>query len=98
MKILRLQASGFRGLPDRAFDFAQGASGAPLDVAIVAGEAGSGKTSLLEAVIAAKEDVGAYGPARPPSYLRAGERTARLEATWLLSPAEKMRAGPRARS
>jgi hypothetical protein len=93
MKILRLQSTGFRGLPDRAYDFAQPTSGAPLDVVIVSGEAGSGKTSLLEAVIAAKEDVGAYGPTRPASYLRAGERTAKLEATWLLSPAEKMRAG-----
>jgi predicted ATPase len=93
MKILRLEAAGFRGLPDRAFDFAHAGSTAPLDVVIVTGEAGAGKTSLLEAVIAAKEDVGAYGPTRPASYVRAGARTARLEATWLLSPAEKMRAG-----
>src|ERR1700733_2783587 len=93
MKILRLQSSGFRGLPDRAFDFAPSGTLAPLDVAIVSGEAGSGQASLLEAIIAAKEDGGAYGPARPASYLRAGERTTRLEATWLLSPAEKMRAG-----
>jgi predicted ATPase len=93
MKILHLTASGFRGLPDRVFDFAPAGAGAPLDVVIVSGEAGSGKTSLLEAVIAAKEDVGAYGPTRPASYVRAGERTAKLEATWLLSPAERMRAG-----
>jgi hypothetical protein len=93
VKILRLQASGFRGLPDRVFEFTHPGSDLPLNVVIVSGEAGSGKTSLLEAIVAAKEDVGAYGAPRPASYLRAGERTARLEARWLLSPAERKRVG-----
>jgi predicted ATPase len=92
MKILRLQARGFRGLPDGTFNFTDLATEEPLPVVIVAGDASSGKTSLLEAIIAAKEDVGAYGHPRPASYLRAGARTAQLEARWLLSPAEKKRA------
>jgi predicted ATPase len=93
VKILRLQARAFRGLPDRTFDFTDPGTDVPLPVVIVCGDAGSGKTSLLEAIIAAKEDVGAYGRLPPASYLRAGERTARLEARWLLSPADMKRAG-----
>jgi hypothetical protein len=93
VKLLRLQALGFRGLPDRVFDFTEPGIDVPLPVVIVGGDAGSGKTNLLDAIIAAKEDVGAYGHPRPASYLRAGARTARLEARWLLSPAEKKRAG-----
>lgn len=59
----------------------------------MAGGAGAGKTSLLEAIIAAKEDVGAYGPARALNLDgRSFGSGARLEATWLLSPAEKQMA------
>jgi hypothetical protein len=93
MKLLHLRTDRFRGLPDRSFAFTAPGTDVPFDVVIVGGDAGSGKTSLLEAIIAAKEDVGAYGAPRPASYVRAGERTARLEARWLLSPAERTRAG-----
>jgi energy-coupling factor transporter ATP-binding protein EcfA2 len=94
MKIARLRAQGFRGLPDHAFSFTRPGSSAPLDVVIVTGEPGSGKTTLLEAIIAAKEDVGAYGTPPPQAtYLRDGVPTARLEATWLLSANEAHRAG-----
>jgi hypothetical protein len=94
MKIAVLRAQGFRGLPDQTFNFTRGASGAPLDVVLLAGETSSGKTSLLEAIIAAKEDVGAYGtPPAQATYLRVGSKSALLEATWLLSASEAHRAG-----
>jgi hypothetical protein len=94
MKIAVLRAQGFRGLPDQTFNFTHLGSGAPLDVILITGETSSGKTSLLEAIIAAKEDVGAYGtPPAQATYLRVGAPTARLEATWLLSAGEAHRAG-----
>jgi len=93
MKLVRLRTEGFRGLPDGVFDFAARGTGEPLDQVFVTGDPGAGKTSLLEAILAAKEDVGAYGAHRPSSsYLRSGGRSARLEATWLLSAGEAHRA------
>jgi hypothetical protein len=94
MRLLRIQTEAFRGLPNRTYDFAHPGTGAPQDVVIITGEPGSGKTSLLEAIVAAKEDVGPYGPTRAlGSCVRAGARTARVHATWVLSPAERARAG-----
>ncbi len=60
---------------------------------LVTGGPASGKTRLLEAIIAAKEDVGAYA-ARPPhaSLVCEGHDGATLRATWLLSPWEQARA------
>jgi hypothetical protein len=94
MRLLGITTEGFRGVPDRAFDFTHPGTSSPLDVVIVTGGPGAGKTSLLEAIIAAKEDVGAYGPARARgACVRAGARSARVDATWALSPAERTRAG-----
>lgn len=93
MKLLRLHATGFRGLPDGAYDFCQVGADAAREVTIATGSAGAGKTSLLEAIIAAKEDVGAYGPMRALNLDgRSRGGSARLDATWLLSPAEKQMA------
>jgi hypothetical protein len=93
MKLAHLAVEGFRGLPDRIFDFTDRTNGTPHDIVLITGDVGAGKTSLLEAVRAAKEDVGAYGP-RPAaaSYVRPGARTARIEARWRLSPEERERA------
>jgi predicted ATPase len=93
MKLVRLRSEGFRGLPDRVFDFAHVGTGEPFDHVFITGNPSSGKTSLLEAIIAAKEDIGAYGARRPSSaHLRLGAPSALLEATWLLSPGETHRA------
>jgi len=98
MKVARLRTQGFRGLPDHTYSFAHARSGAPFDVVLITGDAGSGKTSLLEAIIAAKEDIGAYGtPPAQATYLREGTPTARLDVSWLLSASEAHRAGLRER-
>jgi hypothetical protein len=94
MKVARLRSFGFRGLPDHTYSFAHARSGAPFDVVLITGDPGSGKTSLLEAILAAKEDIGAYGtPPAQATYLREGTLTARLDVTWLLSASEAHRAG-----
>jgi hypothetical protein len=94
MKLARLSVSGFRGLPDRAFDFTDSSTGSPHGVVLVTGDSGAGKTSFLDAILAAKEDVGAYGPRRSPaSFVRSGAQTARVDVRWWLSPEERLRAG-----
>jgi hypothetical protein len=94
VKVTRLAIAGFRGLPDRAFDLTDSSNGSPHGVVLVTGHSGAGKTSFLDAILAAKEDVGAYGPRRPPaSFVRPGARAARVEVHWWLSPEERQRAG-----
>lgn len=94
MKILKLTTRKFRGLPDGEYSFADRTSGAPLDVVLVTGAARSGTTSLLEAIIAAKEAAGAYGlTPLPAQCLRHGATDGLVEATWLLSARERSAAG-----
>lgn len=92
MKIARVTTTGVRGLPDRTFDLTDPASGKPLDVVVVTGPAGSGKTSFLDAIAAAKEDVAPYGPRRSPApYVRRGAAAAKIRIDWALSDAERAR-------
>jgi hypothetical protein len=87
MRIVRLTADRFRGLPDGSWAFG------PADhsdrLTLVEGPPASGKTSLLDAIATAKELVGAYG-ALPAAerLLRAGATRGRLEATWRLEEPE----------
>ena len=93
MKLAHLAVAGFRGLPDRAFDLTDQSNGSPHGVVLVTGDTGSGTTSFLDAILASKEDVGAYGPRRPPaSFVRPSARAARVEVRWWLSPEERRRA------
>lgn len=92
MKILKLVLKNFRGAPDGAYSFAP--RGTPLDLVLVTGRPRCGKTSLLEAIIAAKEAVGRYGaPLVPRQLLRHGVDSGDIQATWLLSEAEASWAG-----
>lgn len=94
MKIRRLTTNGFRGLPDRTFDFMATRAGAPADLVLVTGPSGSGKTSFLEAIIAAKEDVGPYGlKLSPGSLVRTGESAAKVQVDWVLTAEERARVG-----
>jgi energy-coupling factor transporter ATP-binding protein EcfA2 len=86
MKLVRLVLNGIRGVRDGTYPFA--------GVALITGSPASGKTSLLEAVAAAKEITGSYSaPADPRRLLRPGETRGRIEAAWLLSDEEKAHAG-----
>ena len=93
MKLLRIDLHNVRGAPDGAYSFTDARTGLPLDVALVTGSTSSGKTSVIEAIAAAKEAVGSYGaPADGRRLLRRGASSGRIEATWLLSEDERTRA------
>lgn len=94
MKIKRVVTNGFRGLPDRTFDLTSTRTGNAANIVLVTGPAGIGKTSFLEAIIAAKEDVGPYGLKRPSiSFIRPGEAAAKVRIDWVLTSDEKARVG-----
>ncbi|APR86117.1 Hypothetical protein A7982_11466 [Minicystis rosea] len=90
MKLTHLAATGIRGVPDGTYAFTDPRSGTPLPVVLVTGGPASGKTSLLEAIAAAKEAIGSYGtPPDPKRLVRSEARESRLVTTWLLSDAER---------
>ncbi len=92
MKIARVTTSGVRGLPDRTFELTDPASGRPLDLVLITGAGGSGKTSFLDAIAAAKEDVAPYGPRRSPApYVRKGAAAAKIRIDWWLTDDERTR-------
>ena len=92
MKIARVTVSGVRGLPDRTFDLTDPSSGRPLDMVFVTGAPGSGKTSFLDAIAAAKEDVAPYGPRLSPApYVRRGSVAAKIRVDWWLTDDERAR-------
>ncbi|AKT42214.1 AAA family ATPase [Chondromyces crocatus] len=94
MKVQRVSVDGFRGLPDKAFPFIDPSNGRAGSLVVVTGATGSGKTSLLEAIIAGKEKVAAYGPMRPDTtYVRPGAGAAKVKIVWELSDAERGRTG-----
>jgi hypothetical protein len=94
MKIREMICTGVRGLADGRYSFVDPRTGAPQPVTLITGAPAAGKSTLLEAIASAKEVVGAYGaPPEPKRLLRPGARDARITATWLLSAAERERAG-----
>lgn len=89
MKLLELHATGVRGVPDGAYSFTDPHTRAPLGVVLITGDAASGKTSLLEAIAAAKEAIGAYGgPPDARRLRRTGAEESCVTTTWLLSDLE----------
>ncbi|MCC6523979.1 MAG: hypothetical protein IT373_15070 [Polyangiaceae bacterium] len=88
MKILSLRTAGFLGLPDGSYELGTGDE--PAGLVVVTGAGPCGKTSLLEAIVAAKELVGPYG--RLPAaagLVRRGAARATLVARWVLDDAER---------
>ncbi|WP_437671186.1 hypothetical protein [Sorangium sp. So ce131] len=89
MKLLRLTLENFRGAPNGTHLFTRTDDGPPVDTVYITGAEASGKTSFLEAIVALKESVGAYGaPPNPARLLRSGKSTGRVEGIWQLSPEE----------
>jgi hypothetical protein len=94
MKIARLSTLGVRGLEDASYDFRHPQTGAPHDIVLVTGAAASGKTRLLEAIIAGKEGVAPYGMMLAPEpFLRGPGESAKIVITWYLSEDEARFAG-----
>lgn len=93
MKILRATFLSIRGVPDLTWDLDRG-GGVAHDVAVVTGPPASGKTRVLEALIAAKEVLGSYGPPPDPAdWVRPGDRHAKIEITFGLDTDEQRWAG-----
>jgi hypothetical protein len=89
MKLLELTLSNIGGAPDGHYRFG-GHGDEPERLTLVRGGQGSGKTSLLRAIAAAKELVGAYGIApRAASLLRRGATSGRIVARWRFDEAER---------
>ena len=94
MKIRKLSVDGFRGLPDRELSLLDPRTDAAFGLVLVTGPRASGKTSLLEAIIAAKEQIGPYGPELSASSLvRLDATAAKVRVEWELSGAERARYG-----
>lgn len=81
-------------MPDREFDFVDPKRGSAAGIVAVTGPRASGKTSLLEAIIAAKEDVAPYGikPAGADT-VRPDVDSAKIRAEWELHSIERERMG-----
>lgn len=88
MKILRLQSIGATGVPDGTYDFSKAPDQAH-DWVFVTGAEGTGKTRLLELVVAVREMVAPSGiDLDQESWVRTGNRSAKATVTWLLSEQE----------
>ncbi len=85
MKISHLALRGVLALPDLECDFVSAATGRPHDLIVISGPPASGKTRLVEALLAAFEAIGPYqGIVRASDWYRDPLRGARAElGIWL---------------
>lgn len=94
MKILRATFLSVRGVPDMTVNLGDPTTGVAHDVVAVTGPTGCGKTRLLEALIAAKEVVGACGsPVQADKWIRDGSSAAKIELTLGFDESERRAAG-----
>lgn len=89
MKIQKAEFIGIAGVPDLTVDLPTSASGEPHGRVVVTGPCGSGKTRLLEAILAAKEAIRPYGPLAPGApWIRTGQ-AAKIRLTFWLDESER---------
>lgn len=94
MRIRKVSFDGVRGLPDKELDLTDAKTGWAARLVVVTGAQASGKTSFLDAIVAAKEQAGPYGsPPAAASVVRAGEEAAKIRIEWELSQLERDRYG-----
>ena len=90
MRVRNLEVNGIRGLGEQSLSFAD--STGPASIVAITGPPASGKTTVLETLIAAKEDVGAYGAELAPKRLLApGLSAAKIRVGWQLDSSERDR-------
>lgn len=94
MKISTISTRGISGLPDLQVDLMAGGAGAPHTLFLVTGPAASGKTRLLEAIVATFEAVCPYeGMVRAADWLPNPNATGRIELGLWLESGERAHAG-----
>ena len=94
MKLLRATFLSIRGLPDATFDFGDPHRGVPHDVVVITGPPASGKTRVLEALLAAKDVIAPYGPMiNGAPWITGGSSSAKIELAFVLDADEQKRAG-----
>lgn len=94
MKISTISARGIAGLPDLDVDLASGGAANPHPLFLVTGPAASGKTRLLDAIVATFEAVAPYeGMVRAADWVANPNGSGRIElGLWLDGP-ERTQAG-----
>jgi hypothetical protein len=93
MKIQRVTFLGVRGVADATLDFTDPRTGTPHGLVVVTGPSASGKTRLIEALVAAKEAIAPHGPMTPgASWIGAGS-AAKIVIAFHLDEAEREYAG-----
>jgi hypothetical protein len=93
MKIQRATFLGVRGVPDLTIDLTDPRTGTPAGVVAITGRSASGKTRMLEALIAAKEAIGPYGPMTPGAAWIGAGAAAKILVTFQLDDLERDYAG-----
>jgi hypothetical protein len=94
MKLQRVTFLGIRGIADGSHDFTDIQTGLPHDVVIVTGPEASGKTRFLEAILATKEGIGAYGPmSSGGTWLPPGAVVAKIMVSFWLEEEERQFVG-----
>lgn len=90
MKIRKIAFDGVRGLPDREFDLTDPKTNRAARLVVVTGGRASGKTSFLDGIVMAKEQIAPYAAAPAAvDVVRPGEDAAKIRTTWELSPHER---------
>lgn len=90
MKLQRVAFLGVRGVKDATYDLARAGTGGPHDVVVISGPTASGKTRLLEALMAAKEAIGPYGlMVVGAPWIAPGAPVSTIELTFSLDEAER---------
>jgi hypothetical protein len=89
---MRIRGSGVDRLGEFDHALVDPKTGRPFDLVVVTGPMGSGKTSVLEAIISAKEATAPYLGQAPWSVRpEAGARSAKIRLDWELSDEERAR-------
>ena len=93
MKIQRATFIGVRGVPDVSLDLTDNRTGEPRTLVVVTGASGSGKTRMIDALIAAKEAIRPYGALAAGAPWIGATGAAKIRVTFYLDEAERDFAG-----